>query len=151
MRSLRRTRERCAASRRRRSRRATISWASSRNSCSNCAIDCFIRMTAGRLPALCRRGLLFGLLVDVDEAQVVLRDLVDCLLALEGAVEEALEGVPPDRAADREAGGAVARRAGAQPLLDLVVVGPAAQHHADHAVAPVTPAGVGDLLAVLLR
>src|SRR3954469_20390262 len=85
-------------------------------------------------------GLRRGLLVNRHEAQVVVGDLVRCLLALEAAVEEALQRVPPNRAADREADVAVDRRAGAQPLVDLLGRGAAPQNDADHAVAP---AGAG--------
>src|SRR4051812_48690106 len=89
-----------------------------------------------------------GLLVHGDEPQVVVRDLVRRLLALEPSVEEALEGVPPDRAADREADVPVDRRARPQPLVDLVGRGAAAQHHADDAVAAACAALRDDALAV---
>src|SRR5436190_19476604 len=89
-----------------------------------------------------------GLLVNRHEAQVVVGDLVRCLLALEAAVEEALQRIPPDRAADREADVTVDRRAGPQPLVDLLGRGAAPQNDADHAVAP-AGAGLGnDALAV---
>src|SRR4051794_24918053 len=98
----------------------------------------------------CRRVLPRRLPVDLDEAQVLLRDLGGRVLALDVPVEEALERVPPDRSADGEAGVAVDRSPLAQPVLDLGVVGAAAEDHADHAVAAVLAAGLGDAPAILL-
>src|SRR3954469_2368525 len=93
------------------------------------------------------RGLL--LLVDADEAQVVVGDLLRRRLALERAVEEALQGVPPDRAPDREADEALDRRGGAPPLVDLPVAGAAPEHHLDDALAPGALAGLlGEHLGV---
>src|SRR6476661_10839394 len=43
-----------------------------------------------------------GVVVDLDETQVVRGDLVGRLVARQRLVEEALQGVPPDRAADGE-------------------------------------------------
>src|SRR3954451_9887820 len=82
------------------------------------------------------------LLVDADEAQVVVGDLLRRRLALERAVEEALQGVPPDRAADGEADEALDRRGRAQPLVDLLVAGAAPEQHADDALAPGPLAGL---------
>src|SRR4051794_35279589 len=82
------------------------------------------------------------LLVDADEAQVVVGDLLRRRLALERAVEEALQGVPPDRAADGEADEALDRRGRAQPLVDLLVAGAAPEQHADDALAPGALAGL---------
>src|SRR3954452_7609830 len=93
------------------------------------------------------RGLL--LLVHADEAQVVVGDLLRRRLALERAVEEALQGVPPDRAPDREADEALDRRGRAQPLVDLLVAGAASEQHADDALAPGALAGLlGEHLGV---
>src|SRR3712207_6203677 len=109
------------------------SAASSRKASSNCAIDCRIRMARGRLPASWSPGALRGgsrggrllgrLVVDLDEAQVVAGDLLGRLLALDVAVQVALQGVPPDRASDGEAGVALDRRPLAQPVVDLLVAG----------------------------
>src|SRR5688500_17972029 len=87
--------------------------------------------------------------IHLHEAKVFLGDLARRGVALEVAVLEALERVPPDRAADGEAGVALHGGALAQPVVDLVVVGPPTQYHADHAVAPVAATGLHDLLAVL--
>src|SRR5215213_6133945 len=70
-----------------------------------------------------------GLVVDLDEAQIVLGDLVGLLGAVP-AVQERLERVPPDRAADREADEALDRRGLLEPVVDLLVGGAAAQEHA---------------------
>src|SRR4051812_20353773 len=104
-------------------------------------------MAARRLPPLSvtqtgytarplrRRYGRLGLLVDAHEVQVVVGDLLGGGIALERAVEERLERVPPDRAADREADVALDRRAGAQPLLDLLGAGAAAEHDAHDVLA----------------
>src|SRR5215208_2230150 len=119
-------------------------------------------MAAARVPPLwghetayaagLRRGYgLLGLLVDLHEAQVVVRDLLRRSVALERAVEVALERVPPDRAADREPDVAVHRGARAQPAINLLVARPTPEHHADDLVA--TLAGtrlLGEHLAVRL-
>src|SRR5918998_2420545 len=91
-----------------------------------------------------------ALRVDPDEALVVARDLLRRVDPLEHPVEVALERVPPDRAADREAHVALDRRAGAQPAVDLLVVGPAAEDHAHDAVAVPGAGLLDDRLAVLL-
>src|SRR5690606_26205011 len=62
-----------------------------------------------------------------------------------------LEGVPPDRAADREADVALHRRAGAQPLVDLRAVGAAPEHDAGDAVTAARARLRGDPPAVLGR
>src|SRR5687767_9644741 len=116
-------------------------------------------MAGGRLPALWaaklaplrRRRLTRRLAVDAHEAHVVVRDLLGGVLALEVPVQEALESVPPDRAADREAGVSLHRGPLAQPVVHLLVVRATAQDHADHAVATVAAGGLGDQLTVLLR
>src|SRR3954452_19860258 len=93
------------------------------------------------------RGLL--LLVHADEAQVVVGDLLRRRLAVQRAVEEALQGVPPDRAADREADEALDRRGRPKPLVDLLVARAAPQQDADDALAPGTLAGLlGEHLGV---
>src|SRR3954464_4393854 len=90
-----------------------------------------------------------GLLVHAYEAQVLVGDLLRGVAALDRSVEESLQRVPPDRAADREADVALHRRAGAQPLVDLVVAGAAAEHHADDVLAPPAAARLpGEHLAV---
>src|SRR4051794_14279213 len=61
-------------------------------------------------------GRLLRVLVDLHEAQVVLSDLLGGVLALDAAVEEALQGVPPDRATDGEADKALDRSGFAQPV-----------------------------------
>src|SRR4051794_18496766 len=75
-----------------------------------------------------------GLVVDLDEALVVVGDLLGRLGALDALVEVALERVPPDRAADGEPDEALHRRGGAQPLVDLVVARSTAEEHADDAL-----------------
>src|SRR5271167_3614611 len=84
-----------------------------------------------------------GALVDGDEAQVVLCDLAGAGGSLDLAVDVCLERVPPDRAADGEADVAVDGRGGLQPLVDLGVVGAAAEHDAPDVVAA-AGAGLGD-------
>src|SRR5919109_4325752 len=88
--------------------------------------------------------------VHLYEAEVLLGDLGGRVLALEVPVEEALQRVPPDSAADGEARVTLHGRALTQPVVDLVVVRPTAEDHADHAVAAAAAAGLGDPLAVLL-
>src|SRR5829696_5640582 len=113
-------------------------------------------MAAARVPPLCahetalRSGYrALGVLLDLHEAQVVVRDLLRRGLALERSVEVALEGVPPDRAADREADVALDGRAGAQPVVDLVVARAAPEHHAHDVLAAVARARLlGEHLAV---
>src|SRR4051812_7757736 len=87
-----------------------------------------------------------GLLVDPDEAQVVVGDLVGRGLALEVAVEEALQGVPPDRATDREAHEALDRCRLLEPVVDLLVAGAPAEQDADDAVAAVAAGRLGQRL-----
>src|SRR2546423_15525741 len=87
---------------------------------------------------------LLGLLVDLDEVQVVLGDLPGRRLALEVAVQEPLQRVPPDRAPDREADEALDGRGLLEPVVDLVGARTAPEQHADHAVAPVAPRGLGE-------
>src|SRR3954469_19831436 len=90
-----------------------------------------------------------GLLVHAHAAQVLVGDLLRGVAALDRSVEESLQRVPPDRAADREADVALHRRAGAQPLVDLVVAGAAAEHHAHDLFAAVPGTGLlGEHLAV---
>src|SRR3954462_10588424 len=90
-----------------------------------------------------------GLLVHAYEAQVLVGDLLRGVAPLDRAVEEPLERVPPDRAADREPDVALHRRAGAQPLVDLAVARSAAEHDADHVVASLAAARLlGEHLAV---
>src|SRR4051794_25716198 len=62
-------------------------------------------------------------LVDVDEAAVLARDRGDGCFAVEalGIGGVRLHRLAEDRAADREADVAVETRAGAQPLVDLLV------------------------------
>src|SRR3954447_9130270 len=124
-------------------------------------------MAARRLPPLCvpqlvtratRRGAAarlrrghrrLGLLVHAHEVEVVVVDRLGRGAALDRAVEEALQRVPPDRAADREADVAVDLRARAQPLLDLLGRRAAAEHDAHDVLA--TPARArlpGEHLAV---
>src|SRR3712207_6737165 len=76
-------------------------------------------------------GARLRLLVDLDEPQVVVGDLLRRRRALEVAAQEALERVPPDRAPDGEADEALDRRRLAQPVVDLLVAGPAPQQHRD--------------------
>src|SRR5205823_11792232 len=92
-----------------------------------------------------------GSFVDLDEAQVVPRDLVGRRLAVEavGVRGVRLHGLGEDRAADREADVPVEPRTGAQPLVDLVVGGAAAEHDARHMVAPFAARELGDLVARL--
>src|SRR5215213_981944 len=99
-------------------------------------------MAAGRVPPLWghqtrlrSRYCALRVLVDLHEAQVVVGDLLGGCLALERAVEVALEGVPPDRAADREADEALHRRSRTQPLVDLLVRGSATEHDGDDLLA----------------
>src|SRR3954454_6314659 len=63
----------------------------------------------------------FGVLVDLDEAQVVLGHLLGGDIALARAVDVTRQRVAPDRAADRDPDEAVDGRRLAQPLVDLVV------------------------------
>src|SRR4051794_21172219 len=94
----------------------------------------------------------FRVVVDLDEAQVVVGDLLGGLAPVEPLVEEALQRVPPDRAADREAYEALHRRCHAQPLVDLLVRRAAAQQHRGDALAPLARAGLPDQhLRVVLR
>src|SRR3989442_7835322 len=85
-----------------------------------------------------------GLLVDLDEAQVVLGELLGRRLALEVAVQEGLQRVPPDRAPDREADEAGHRRGLLEPVVDLLGARAAPEQHADHAVAAAAPRGLGE-------
>src|SRR2546423_4673251 len=64
-----------------------------------------------------------GALVDLDEAPVFRRDLLDCGLAIEPFRLRGvgLHGVREDRAADREAGVSLQPRRRPQPLLHLLV------------------------------
>src|SRR3954469_14588455 len=113
-------------------------------------------MAAGRLPPLCvsqDRLLggysLLGVLVHAHETQVVVGDLLGGVGALDLAVEEALERVPPDRAADREADVALHGRARAQPVVDLLVARAAPEHHTDDIFASLARARLlGERLAV---
>src|SRR4051812_12531740 len=90
-------------------------------------------------------------LVHLDEAQIVARDLLGSGLAVEalrvGGVR--LHRLAEDRAADREADVAVETRACAQPLVDLVVRGAAAEHDARDAVAAFAAHELRDLVARL--
>src|SRR5258705_7207211 len=96
------------------------------------------------------RGLL--LLVDADEVQVLVGDLLGRGLAVEGLLQEALQRVPPDGAADGKADEALDRRRHAQPVLDLLVAGAAAQQHADDVLAARARARLaGKALGVLAR
>ena len=91
-----------------------------------------------------------GVVVDLHEAQVVVGDLLGGRGALEVAAEEALQRVPPDRAADREADEALDAGRLAQPVVDLLVAGAAAQQHALDVLAAVALAGLlGEHLRVL--
>src|SRR5215213_7848177 len=94
----------------------------------------------GRTGSDARAG--FRVVVDLDEAQVVVRHLLGGRVALQVAGEEALEGVPPDRAADGEADEALDGRRLAQPVVDLVVGGSAAEQHADDVLAALARAGL---------
>src|SRR5262245_32764236 len=80
-------------------------------------------------------GARLRIVIDLDETLVVVGDLLSRRLALQVARQEALQGVPPDRAADREADHALDRRGLPQPVVDLVVAGAAAQQHRDDALA----------------
>src|SRR5881392_4132949 len=91
---------------------------------------------------------LLGPLVDLDEAQVVLGDLIGRRLALEVAVEEGLQRVPPDRPPDGEADEALHRRRLLEPVVDLLGARAAPQQHADDAVAAAAPRRLGERLGV---
>src|SRR5271154_1112606 len=81
-------------------------------------------------------GLALGELIDPDEAQVVLGDLARARGPLDLAIHVGLQRVPPDRASDREPDEAVDGSRLCEPVVDLGVVGPAAEDHAGDAVAP---------------
>src|SRR5689334_19627298 len=102
------------------------------------------RARGGRDRAALRSGTdgRFRLLIDAHEAQVVVGDLLCRVAALDGAVEEALQRVPPDRAADREADVALHRSARTQPLVDLLVARAAPEHHAHDVLAALARAGL---------
>ena len=95
-----------------------------------------------------RVGRFLGRLVDLDEAQVVVGHPRRRILARPTAVDEALERLAPDRAADGEPDVAVDRGPLAQPVIDLVVVGTATEDDADDAVATACAALGRDPLAV---
>src|SRR5439155_20089971 len=96
-----------------------------------------------------RRPSAGGGLVDVDDPPVLVRDLAGGRVPPQGAPGVALHRVPEDRATDGEAAVAIHRRGGPQPLVNLGVVGAAAEHDAGHPVAPVGPGLAGDAVAVV--
>src|SRR5271167_497074 len=81
-------------------------------------------------------GLALGELVDPDEAQVVLGDLAGARGPLDLSIDIGLQRVPPDRASDRESDEAVHGGCLCQPVVDLGVVGAAAEDHANDALTP---------------
>src|SRR6476646_10975343 len=89
-----------------------------------------------------------GRAVDVDEAQIAVGGLGGGLLAGKAAVDEALERIAPDRAADCEPDIGPERGGLTQPMIDLVVACSPAQHYTCHAVAPASPALGCNALAV---
>src|SRR3954454_24113825 len=99
-------------------------------------------------PCALREGRGLSLLVDPHETQVVLADLTGCVLALDGAIEEALQRAAPNAAPDREAHEALHRSGLGQPVVHLLVAGAAAEQHAHHAVAAAYPGLLGQHLRV---
>src|SRR6266568_7215646 len=87
--------------------------------------SCRFRPLTGAL-RLCQGG---SPLVDLDEAQVVSGDLLDRGVAIEARVHGiGLHRLAEDRAADRETDVALEPGGRAQPPVDLLVRGAAAQH-----------------------
>src|SRR5512143_71342 len=105
-------------------RNRPFTWTASRT-CGRCISGTL----AGRMSAVRRSGC-SSAPVDLCVARVLLRDRGGRLVAADALGDEHLERVPPDRAPDREAGETGHGGAGAQPAVDRVAIGAAAEHDA---------------------